>query len=669
MNIRHKILSAFAVSLVLLVAALGAGAWWLHHNDPVALVRSFAQPVEAATGRKLTFAGPIEVRLLPRLRIVAQDVAFANAAWGTSPDMLRAARIEGEISWRGLLRGEVRLVRLILDGVDAIIETDAHGDGNWVILKEGSPKDDPATAGQSTALAVGEVRVSNSRLRWRDGRSRQEKLLEVDRLDIARKLPGLDEVVLRATLDGRRFEVLGTVPDAATLLDGQAPLPIDLTLTADGVNLAARGRLPRDADGPFEVSIGASITGWETLRAWSGVALALPVPMRLDAKASGSLRRLALDPLTVTVGKYAILGKAGYERTGKRPLATLDLAATDVDLSTAAPPKPAARARAPLFPATKLPFHLIAVHDVDARVRIDRLRLQDGLLLSGLAMEASARSGRLKLQVAGLRLADGTVAAQVDVDASGARPTVRVTASGRQLSLEQLTAVHGRAWLTGGRSNFRIDYAGSGDSPRALAATANGELTLSIGAARVSAGGLEFGGDWLSRLFSTINPRHAADRGTDLECAALRLPAKAGVITVRRSIAYETSKVNVVAAGTFDLRDETLDLGLRPTAKEGLAIGAGQLAELVRVSGPMKSPGVRIDTAGAARAAVSVGGAVATGGLSLIGESLFRRGAADPHPCQTALAGDAAAAEAESKQAAPGGGSFLDRTRRALGGK
>jgi hypothetical protein len=61
--------------------------------------------------------------------------------------------------------------------------------------------------------------------------------------------------------------------------------------------------------------------------------------------------------------------------------------------------------------------------------------------------------------------------------------------------------------------------------------------------------------------------------------------------------------------------------------------------DLVRVTGTLASPSVGVDTLGSAKAALTVGSAVMTGGLSLLGQSLLSKTTADPHPCQTALAG------------------------------
>ncbi|MBY0440293.1 MAG: AsmA family protein, partial [Burkholderiales bacterium] len=129
----RKLSITAAILACMLAVALVAAAWWVHRSDPVELAESLAQRVEATTGRSLRITGPVEMKLLPRLRIVASNVAFANARWGTVPDMVRAGRIEAEISWLAMLRGELRISRLVLDDVDAILETDAQGTGNWVM--------------------------------------------------------------------------------------------------------------------------------------------------------------------------------------------------------------------------------------------------------------------------------------------------------------------------------------------------------------------------------------------------------------------------------------------------------------------------------------------------------------------------------------------------------
>ena len=70
----------------------------------------------------------------------------------------------------------------------------------------------------------------------------------------------------------------------------------------------------------------------------------------------------------------------------------------------------------------------------------------------------------------------------------------------------------------------------------------------------------------------------------------------------------------------------------------GLPGDIPQLADLVRLTGPMTAPQVQVDAAASVAAIASVGAAFSTGGLSAIGQALFAKledGGATP--CQLAL--------------------------------
>ena len=95
--------------------------------------------------------------------------------------------------------------------------------------------------------------------------------------------------------------------------------------------------------------------------------------------------------------------------------------------------------------------------------------------------------------------------------------------------------------------------------------------------------------------------------------------------------------LTVTGAGTVNLGTEALDLGIRPAPREGVNIGAGQLAGLVRVKGTLSSPEAGADAGGMLKAGASAGAALATGGLSLLAQALLNEAESDPHPCATAL--------------------------------
>jgi hypothetical protein len=194
--------------------------------------------------------------------------------------------------------------------------------------------------------------------------------------------------------------------------------------------------------------------------------------------------------------------------------------------------------------------------------------------------------------------------------------------------------------------------AARGDSIRALMATASGEARIVVGPGRIRNRVLKFGAD-ITELLKLLNPAYAADPYTELECAVLRLPLRQGVARIDNSIGIETSKVDVIAAGSIDFRHETLDLGFRTRPATGLGIGLGTLAELGRLRGTLSDPDVEVDLGNAAEAAAHVGLAAITGGVSLIASGLLAKRVPD-RPCQVALNGGSGGREPARESAEPG---------------
>src|SRR6185369_13090034 len=133
------------------------------------------------------------------------------------------------------------------------------------------------------------------------------------------------------------------------------------------------------------------------------------------------------------------------------------------------------------------------------------------------------------------------------------------------------------------------------------------------------------------------NPFRAVKPSTELTCAVVRLPLAGGVARVDRSIALETKEVEVSMSGTLDFRNETLDLSIRPRVRQGIPIEIPQVAELVRFTGPFVAPTVSVDAVASAAVIARVGAAISTGGLSVLGETLFAGATGGAGACAFAL--------------------------------
>jgi hypothetical protein len=106
---------------------------------------------------------------------------------------------------------------------------------------------------------------------------------------------------------------------------------------------------------------------------------------------------------------------------------------------------------------------------------------------------------------------------------------------------------------------------------------------------------------------------------------------------IDRSIAMETRHVAVSASGELNLVGQTVSLRFRPIVKKGVGLSTANLAQLVKVEGPLHNPHVDVDLTGTTRQAASTGVAVATGGLSILAHRLLRS-PEDTQACRRAAA-------------------------------
>ena len=100
----NKLLVALAGLVALLVLAVVAGPALV----PTDTIRTrLADAVRTATDRDLKIAGPIRVRLIPSPGVTAETVTFTNAAWATTPEMVKLTSIDLKIALLPLLGGRI----------------------------------------------------------------------------------------------------------------------------------------------------------------------------------------------------------------------------------------------------------------------------------------------------------------------------------------------------------------------------------------------------------------------------------------------------------------------------------------------------------------------------------------------------------------------------------
>lgn len=170
-----------------------------------------------------------------------------------------------------------------------------------------------------------------------------------------------------------------------------------------------------------------------------------------------------------------------------------------------------------------------------------------------------------------------------------------------------------------------------------LAAALDGRVLLSGGrGATVNAGVEKAFSSFLAELVTSVNPFHKQEETTSVECTALAVDLKNGMLQIDPGFAIRTDKIDISAIGTIDLKTEKIDVSFRNVPRQGIGLSAaGLVNRYIKVGGTLHKPRIVLDPQGAL---VQGTAAVATGGLSVIGIGLLDRFSSAADPCAGVLA-------------------------------
>jgi hypothetical protein len=651
-----------AIGIVtLLVAIVAAALIFLKTIDPKAYVADASRLVKERTGRDLTVSGAVNLNVSLTPEIVVESVSLANAPGGSRKDLLRLKRLELEIALLPLLTGEVKISRLVLKEPDILLEVDPKGRGNWEFGQKAQAGESAAPQSATPAVRVGALQLEKARLAYLDHRTKKRTELTLAHLKAEARalLASGYELDAAGALNGQAFSVKGNIGDPREAIAGRA-LALDLVAKIPGLEARLDGEVeqPRSLKG-IDANVQLDVTDARAAGAFAGAAVPDFPPLKVEARIRDSGSGRSVDPLRVTLGKSRLEGSIKVEDKEPRDRVTARLAGPLVDLSDLPQrkPRPAPESKGDrVFSAEPLPFATLKSFDLDAELSIGKLVLRGGDPVEKLQVKASLNDGHLKVEPAKFNVAGGGILARLDLDASsGKSAALNLRAEGSGLTLGTLLAMAGHPQqMSGGRTDLKFEAAGSGGSMRALMGSLNGHARMTIGEARIAGRGLDLGAGIFDQAASVLNPGRGENQ--QLLCGVINVPVRNGIITLDNRVAAETTKVAMTAEGTVNLGTEVLDVSVRSKGKGG--VGLADFAGAARVGGTLANPQIGVNARGAAEAAATLSGALATGGMSLLGQSLFSK-AFPERPCQDALAARAPAAKpAPEPKKEPG---FLER--------
>lgn len=485
------------------------------------------------------------------------------------------------------------------------------------------------TAGKMPAVSVLNAHAGASNL----------GALTLTALDI--KAPSADapiQIKAAGTEGGAPFSLGGTVGALAALQPGgkPAPFPVDLTLTAAGASVAAKGAVTDLATKPsFNIGVDGHIPD---LAALSGLAQRPLPPLRQVAfKATvsnppGSAGNgVALKGISLTSPDADLAGNMSL-LWSPRPALTANLTSNRIDLdaleaaeaatkqpaapqgaSQAAPQSPppqqaaAAKHGTHLFPDTPIPFGVLRAADADAALAVGTLHA-GGTDIKSLSVHAVLKAGKLAVDRLTADLPAGRMSGSATVDASKPAPPVHVHLHAPGLALKTLLAMANEPKMAAGNLEVYADLGGAGASPHAIAASLDGTLGLALANGTLDNRVM---GSMLGRVLEAVNLLDLVGRGgtSDLRCFATHLRVTHGIALVD-PLLLSSSLLTMSGSGSINLGAETLDLGLKPQVRAA----ATTIVVPLQITGPMHAPSISVNKLGAAESNIgTIAGAVAGG--------------------------------------------------------
>ncbi len=603
-------IAALCIALLALLFALWDWNWF---KGPV------ERAVTSATGRAFHIDGDLDVDLGRTITVSADRLRLANAAWSQQAEMGTVERLEVDVAALPLLAFRLHVRELRVRRADIQLETGPDGEaGNWAFDGREPAADDAAPP-----------RWRLDRLWLEDGRLRFVDAPEKTDVDIALRSVAADvsgqDAAPPVAIDGKgrwrgaAFRLEGHAASPLDLVDTQTPYRIDLKARAGATRAQARGTLTHPFQfRQFDLQMALSGQDLEDLYPLLGLALPPSPPYALDGRLGRLGDRWRYTGFEGKVGDSDLSGDVQVDVAGERPLFKAELSSRRLDFddlagfvgaspqsgdgetaNAAQQAQAAERAASPrLLPDTPYDLEKLRAMDADVRWRAQRINAP-GWPLDDMDAHLLLEDGLLRLDPLNFGVAGGDIRATIRMNARDQPIATTAQIAMRGLELPKLFPTAELAQDAVGRIAGDIRIEGRGDSIAAILGSADGDVAIGMGRGRISNLIMEVAGLDIAESLRFLLTK---DRQVPIRCAFADFAVQDGLMQ-SRALAFDSTDTIIVGEGTVSLKQEELDLLLRPRPKDRSILS---LRSPLRVGGTFKDPSFRPDFA-----ALGLRGAVA----------------------------------------------------------
>jgi AsmA protein len=646
-----KILGFILGGLIALVALiLIAVAIFVNPNDYKGRI---AREVKASTGRDLILQGDIKLSVFPWIALKLGPLSLGNPEGFGAEPFLSLQHAALRVKLLPLLRKELQVGMIEIDGLDLRLQRNAAGKGNWEDFgqKSGAPataEARPAPGSPASLKDLGGVLIKDSRISYNE--------LVVSNLNV-----DVGNVSRRAAVPVKASFNVDTGPSGKRTSFAGA-LEITLDTAAKRYGLAAvtlSGELKRKTDSPslswtfaspsVDVDLTAQTLKAPTFSAHAGSArlsgslagdkivdapvfsgtfkleplmlrefmaqLGVDLPKTRDQKALSMLAAataftyaagvVRLDKLDLQLDQTQLRGALAVTNLDSNSI-TFDLNLDHIDLDRylapeGAGPRPVAKSDQK---PTELPTTAVRTLNVSGNFSIGTAKAA-GLALSNVRSRLEAKDGVVHLFPIKASVYGGEYSGDITYDAHEAVPSVKLDQQVTSVNVEPLLKDSINSERLSGRGNVGTMLAGAGGTSDVLTKNLNGRVNANLTNGAVN--GIDL---WyeISRAQALLKqqpaPGGADDRRTKFDTFKMSADIVGGVATTK-DLVITSQYLRVTGTGSSNLVTKAIDYHIvatilkAPPSAQGSELSQLTLADIpVEIGGTMNDPKVRPDLQG-----------------------------------------------------------------------
>ena len=586
-------LLALVVLFALLAIALAAV---IAHPERM---RGPLQRAISASLHRQVLIGDMRVQWGHQLALELDDVTVANLPGGSEPQMARVRSVHMLLSPLQLLAGRIVVPRVALNDVDVLLERLKDDRRNWSFGDESARQGKP-----SDRLQLGSVSLTNGRVRFIDEKIPMSAIVQTHATDqqaqaLSRRAdtpPVNNRYAMRMDISGKYrgnpFSGQARSGNVVSLQNTGLPFPLQLDLKTGDTRLQMEGSVA-DVLQLSGVDMRMQIAGPTLANIYPLLLLPLPAspPYTLHGRLRRDGARYAIEDLGGRIGSTDLEGEGTYVVREPRPLLTVQLRSTLLDVTDLGPligvetksrtGKPLSQAQLStreqaaqtdaqkrgerVLPAGRFDPARLRLIDADFRLRAHRVKGLGSVPLADFDGVLRLRDAVLHLDPLKVGVAGGTFAGHATLDArEDGTLHSKVQADLRRVRRDLLIPAKSSLAKGSGLVDMSAELTGTGDSIADAAAKADGHIAATMYEGSISnlldaASGLAIG-----RVLAVLA---TGDKEINLNCGAAAFDVHQGQGKSQLFV-LDTQQTQVLGSGEFDLANETFNFHVEPKPKK-----------------------------------------------------------------------------------------------------